>query len=124
MFTSKKVLRFVAVVAPAATMIASRAVYADNIPTAVNTGISDSSSGVGFGSTSLSTIFSDIVNTLLEIVGAIAVIMLVIGGLQYVLSGGDSKRVESAKNTILFAVVGLVIASLALAIIKFVTGKV
>ncbi len=67
-------------------------------------------------------IFSDITNLLLFIIGAIAVIMIVIGGLRYVISGGDAKQVQAAKNTILYALVGVVVAILAYAIVNFVTG--
>jgi hypothetical protein len=74
-------------------------------------------------SNGLSSTALTVTTTLLEIVGAIAVIMVVIGGLRYTLSGGNPKETEAAKNTILFAVVGLVIASMALAIVKFVGGK-
>lgn len=68
-------------------------------------------------------LFSTIANILIFLVGAIAVIMLIWGGLQYVISAGDSKRVESAKSTILYAIIGIVIAILAFAIVSFVTGQ-
>lgn len=73
-----------------------------------------------FGSGS---IFETVVNVLLFIVGAIAVIMLIYGGFKYVISGGDAGAVTSAKNTILYAVVGIIVALLAYAIINFVVGK-
>ena len=47
-------------------------------------------------------------------------IMLIIGGIRYVISGGDSKKVTDAKNTVLYAIIGLVIAFLAFAIVNFV----
>jgi hypothetical protein len=59
-------------------------------------------------------------NLLSEVVGVAAVIIIIIGGIMYVLSTGDSARVNSAKNTILYALVGLAIAALAQAIIRFV----
>jgi hypothetical protein len=65
-------------------------------------------------------IFITITNILLFIVGALSVIMLIIGGLRYVISGGNSTNVTAAKNTILYAIVGLVIAFLAFAAINFV----
>lgn len=65
-------------------------------------------------------IFQTIVNVLLFIIGAIAVIMLVIGGIRYVVSGGDSSAVTGAKNTILYAIVGIIVALLAYAIVNFV----
>ena len=64
----------------------------------------------------------DIVNILLFVLGAIAVIVIVIGGIRYALSGGDSSQVSAAKNTILYAVVGLVVAILAYSIVNFVLG--
>jgi len=65
-------------------------------------------------------IFKQVTNTILYIVGIIAVIMLIIGGIKYVVSGGDSKKVTDAKNTVLYAIIGLVIAFLAFAIVNFV----
>lgn len=60
------------------------------------------------------------VNIMLFAVGILAVIMLIWGGIRYVLSGGDSGAVSSAKKTILYAVVGLIVAILAYAIVNFV----
>ena len=65
-------------------------------------------------------IFRQVTNIIIYIVGVIAVIMLVIGGIKYVISGGDSKKVTDAKNTILYAIIGLVIAFLSYAIVRFV----
>ena len=69
-------------------------------------------------------VFSRITNTVLLIVGLISVIMLVYGGLRYILSGGDSKKVTDAKNTILYAIIGLIISMLAYAIVHFVLNSV
>jgi hypothetical protein len=66
-------------------------------------------------------IFAAITNVLLFLIGAIAVIMLIIGGIRYVISGGDQAQVTSAKNTILYAIVGIVVAFLAYAAVNFVT---
>ena len=65
-------------------------------------------------------VFKQVTNTILYIVGIIAVVMLIIGGIRYVTSGGDSKKVTDAKNTVLYAIIGLVIAFLAFAIVNFV----
>ena len=67
------------------------------------------------------SIFSRVTNILLFLVGAISVIMLIIGGIRYVISGGDQAQVTSAKNTILYAIVGIVVAFLAYAAVNFVT---
>lgn len=68
-------------------------------------------------------IFRTIVNVMLFIIGAVAVIMLIIGGIRYTVSGGDSGAVTSAKNTILYAIIGIIVAILAYAIVNFVIGS-
>lgn len=68
-------------------------------------------------------VLSMITDTLLFIIGALSVIMIIIGGLRYVTSGGNPSSVTAAKNTILYAIVGLVIAFLAYAVINFVLGS-
>lgn len=68
-------------------------------------------------------VFKTITNVLLFVIGAISVIMLIIGGIRYVVSGGDSGAVTSAKNTILYAIVGIVVAILAYAVVNFVIGS-
>jgi hypothetical protein len=65
-----------------------------------------------------------IINTLLFILGAVAVVMIIVGGIRYTTSGGDEKNVVAAKNTILYSVIGLVVASLAFAIVNFVIGRI
>ena len=65
-------------------------------------------------------VFRQITNTILYIVGIVAVIMLIVGGIKYVVSGGDSKKVTDAKNTVLYAIIGLVVCFLAFAIVNFV----
>lgn len=65
-------------------------------------------------------IFTQMINMMLFAVGILSVVMLIYGGLRYILSNGDSKKVDAAKNTILYAIVGLIIALLAYAIINFI----
>lgn len=65
-------------------------------------------------------VFKQVTNTILYIVGIVAVVMLIVGGIKYVISGGDSKKVTDAKNTVLYAIIGLVVAFLAFAIVNFV----
>ena len=68
-------------------------------------------------------ILNKITNILLFVIGALSVIMLIIGGLRYVISGGNATAVTAAKNTILYAIVGLIIAFLAYAAIGFVINS-
>ncbi|MGH7196932.1 MAG: hypothetical protein ACREGJ_04180 [Candidatus Saccharimonadales bacterium] len=59
-------------------------------------------------------------NILIFIVAAVSVVMIIIGGLRYAVSQGDQAAVSSAKNTIIYAVVGLIIAVAAFAVVNFV----
>ena len=69
-------------------------------------------------------VFTKISNTILYIVGIVSVIMLIWGGVRYILSGGDNKKVTDAQNTILYAIIGLVIAILSFAIVNFVLNTI
>ncbi len=69
-------------------------------------------------------VFTKITNTILYAVGIISVIMLILGGIRYVVSGGDSKKVTDAKNTIMYAIIGLIVAILSYAIVNFVISAV
>ena len=64
-----------------------------------------------------------VVNILLWAIGLISVIMIIIGGIRYATSNGDSNAVTAAKNTIMYAIIGIVVAMLAFAIVNFVIGK-
>ena len=70
-----------------------------------------------------SAVFRTVTNILLFLVGAVTVIMLLIGGIRYVVSGGDQSAVTAAKNTILYAIVGIVVAFLAYAAVNFVLNS-
>ena len=70
-----------------------------------------------FGTTG---IFTTVTNVMLFIVGALSVLMLIIGGLRYVVSGGNATAITNAKNTVLYAIVGLIVSLLAFAAINFV----
>lgn len=75
------------------------------------------------GGQSLQQFITNIINILLFIVGVAAVIVIIIGGLRYILSSGDQASITSAKNTILYAVIGLIVALLAYAIVNFVLSS-
>ena len=65
-----------------------------------------------------------ILSIALGVIGFISVIMIVVGGLQYTTSSGDTSKVTKAKNTIMYGVIGLVISILAYAIVNFVLNDV
>ena len=70
--------------------------------------------------TSVDTLIRNVINILLWAIGIVSVIMIIIGGIRYATSNGDSNQVTAAKNTIMYAVIGLVIAIFAYAIVNFV----
>jgi TRAP-type C4-dicarboxylate transport system permease small subunit len=64
-----------------------------------------------------------IVNLLSAVVGIVAVIMIIVGGFRYITSGGNDTSVTAAKNTILYAIIGLVVVALAQIIVRFTLSK-
>ena len=83
----------------------------------------DCKSADGTTGEKLTNIIKLIINIISVVVGVVAVIMIVFGGLKYITSGGESSNVSSAKNTILYAIIGLVIVALAQFIVRFVLDK-
>lgn len=69
------------------------------------------------------SILTKVVNLLSLLIGIVAVIVIIITGIRFILSGGDPTKVASARSTILYALVGLVVAALAQSIIIFVLNK-
>jgi hypothetical protein len=72
------------------------------------------------GQSDIKTTIVNVINILSIVAGMAAVIMIVIGGFRYVVSAGDSGGVSAAKNTIIYAIVGLVVIAMAQAIVRFV----
>jgi hypothetical protein len=68
----------------------------------------------------LNNLIRRVINLLSIIVGFVAVVMIIIGGLRYITSGGSDTGVTSAKNTILYAIIGLIIVALAQLLVRFV----
>ena len=77
----------------------------------------------GGNASNLESVVTDVINVILYIVGILSVVMIILGGIQYTTSAGDQAKVTKAKNTILYGIVGLVIAVLAYAIVNFVLSK-
>lgn len=72
--------------------------------------------------TQATDIVKRLINVFLFAIGALAVIMIIHSGFKYTTSRGDAEGVKSAKNTLLYAVIGLIVASMAFAIVNFVIG--
>lgn len=85
--------------------------------------IKDNSHGLSGDNTLPDTIIG-ILNGIVGVLAVICVIVIVIGGVQYMTSSGDAGKVKKAKDTILYALIGLVICALAAAIVNFVIAKI
>ena len=78
----------------------------------------------GAATLTLNNIIRRIINILSAVVGIVAVIMIIVGGFRYITSGGSDTSVTSAKNTILYAIIGLVIVALAQILVRFTLSKI
>jgi hypothetical protein len=90
--------------------------------TAIQCGVNSASSGdcTKQPTSDLNTTILNIVNLLTALVGVLAVIMIIVGGLRYVTSAGNPEGAKSARSTILYAVIGLVVVALSQVIARFV----
>lgn len=111
----------------AASVLGGGALLAE--PAMAASGINSARSGAsrvqtgGSQSRSVSQIIATVTNVLLFLIGAIAVIMIIAGGIRYTTSNGNAEQVTKAKNTIMYAVAGLIIAIVAYAIVDFVLDQ-
>lgn len=78
----------------------------------------------GSSAKQINSVIATVINLFSLVVGVTAVIMIMVGGFKYITSTGDSSSINSAKNTILYAIIGLVIVALAQVIVRFVLTKV
>ncbi len=111
----------------AAAPVAAQADIQDSLCAGANLDVSSdcASGGItpGAASDKVNKLIATVINLFSFVVGVVAVIMIIIGGLRYITSGGDSANVTSAKNTILYAIIGLIIVALAQVIVRFILGR-
>jgi Type IV secretion system pilin len=79
--------------------------------------------GCDNGGQKVSEVIRTAINVLSAIGAVIAIITVIIGGMRYITSGGDSNNVSSAKNTIIYALIGLLIIAFAQIIVQFVLER-
>ena len=96
-------------------------VYAD-AKDEVKKGADMTNSG-GSAKQDLPDVITTIINVMLFIAGALAVIMIIYGGIRYITAHGDEKQVKVAKDTIVYSVVGLIIAIIAYALVTFIFDR-
>ncbi|GAC1369608.1 MAG: hypothetical protein NVSMB39_1600 [Candidatus Saccharimonadales bacterium] len=93
--------------------------FAEDASSSILQGANKACTGACNTSTTFQGLFGTVANILIWLVGSISVIMIILGGLRYVTSGGDSKATAAAKDTILYAVIGIVVAIAAYSIVAF-----
>lgn len=76
------------------------------------------------GGLTLDKVIKAVLDILSWIIGVVAVVMVIISGFKYVTSGGDSNAVSSAKNTLIYALIGIAIVSLAQFLVHFVLNNI
>ncbi len=105
------------VLAPSPTLAAPSCTGTDCVTTgAKKSGIDDNVTVDGT--------IKNVTNVLLFLIGAVSVIMLIVGGFRYVASNGNADQIKAAKNTIMYAIIGLVVAIVAYAIVEFVADAI
>lgn len=122
------VLLFVPAISLTASV--SAAAPCNDIATSVNKGIgytsangSQTCGGGGSISSGIQTIATRVVDVFSVVVGIASVIMIIYSGFRYITSGGESGSVSSAKNTLIYAIVGLIIVVLAQLIVTYVLNS-
>lgn len=107
-----------------ATVSVASADIAGNLCNGANSAADDGSAGSGCtssgGTSTIESIAGNVVNIFSIIVGVIAVIMIIYGGFRYITSGGSSEKITAAKNSLIYAIVGLLIVALAQLIVHYV----
>lgn len=87
-------------------------------------GLTSAANGCGDNGALVQKTLATVINLLSIIVGVAAVIMVIVSGVRFITSGGESAKVASAKSTLIYAIIGIVIVALAQAIVLFVLNRV
>jgi hypothetical protein len=111
----------ISMAAACSSSVANQVAVGVNASTPSNDGVDCGATNVG--DSSIENLAKRIITTFSIIVGAASVIMIIYGGFRYITSGGESGRVGAAKNSLIYAIIGLVIVALAQVIIHFVLNQ-
>lgn len=119
------IFSFAPMLAPAIASAATDS--ADNLACGVEGDLAGTTDCSSADTVNADSSINSIIETALRIfqivVGIVSVVMIVMGGLRYITSGGETTAVGTAKNTILYALVGIVVVALAEIIIQFVLNR-
>jgi hypothetical protein len=95
----------------------------DNLCAGTNLNVNDKTCNAEDANDKVNGIIKTVITIFSLVVGVASVIMIILGGFKYITSGGDSGNVTGAKNTIMYAIIGLVVVALAQVIVRFVLNK-
>lgn len=125
----KKYLKIIAIavfsILGTATIISSPTLAADadvcstNVPDSVK-----EAAGCNSNTDSLQSVITNILSAIIGVAGLVSVAYIIVGGIQYMTSSGDSSKTEKAKKTILYALIGLVVCALSFAIVNFAISRI
>lgn len=104
-------------------MVHAQADISNNLCSGVELNATAAACNPADGTTEANRLIKNIINVFSLVVGVVAVVMIIVGGFRYITSGGNDSSVSGAKNTILYAIVGLVIVALAQIIVRFVLTR-
>lgn len=110
---------FVAVAAPVGVSAQINEAVCDGVNLVDDSNTEGCNEATGSGNT-FADLMKRIINIFSMVVGAVSVVMIIIGGFRYIVSNGDSNGVSGAKNTILYAIIGLIVVLFAQIIVRFV----
>lgn len=115
----------IAIAAPLLVPVAAGATCTTNIESQIGNGVAATgtkTTGCGASSptSGVSSIAKKIIDIFSLVVGVVSVFMIVYAGFRYITSGGDSGNTTGARNTLLYAIVGLIIVAIAQIIVRFV----
>lgn len=97
--------------------------FADNSKITVGSGGSDTDTVHNLPTTSANDILINSLHIVYFVAGIVAVIIIIVAGFTYVTSAGDAVATAKAKNTIMYAIIGLILVILAFAITQFIIGR-
>lgn len=109
---------------PATTFAAGSTGYADVCSQDVPQGVKDAAGCPGNSNSDLPTVIQNILNAIIAVAGIVSVVFIIIGGIQYTTSAGDPGKTKKAKDTILYALIGLIICALSFAIVNFTISRI
>ena len=95
----------------------------DEICNSLTDAVERQAAGCDIGEAQVGNVAQNIINVVIAVLGVVAVIFVIVGAIQYITSQGDPGKMKKARDTIIYAILGVVLAGLAFAIVNFVLAN-